>query len=77
MSAHLTSLEILSAHNQWRQGADMPIHYSFTPRDLTAALDDAIAALRERPIARKAAVNMAGEIQRFRSAMANVTGFEK
>lgn len=68
----MTTIEILENHQSWRRGQTDKMFN--TSKEIGEAIDDAIAALKERDIARKAAVSMAGEIQRFKDGMAKASG---
>ena len=70
-----TSLQILKEHQAWRMGIGDAMPNS--TKELTAAFQDAINALAERPVARASAVQMAGEIHRFRSEMGKAHGLKK
>lgn len=72
-----SSAQILEAFNLYRKGEPWPKEWNAKPSEITLALDDAIAALQERDIARRVGVQQAGEIVRFRKALAEATRFRK
>lgn len=75
MKNHKKQLEIMQYYQRWRRGEeDMMKH---TAQEIGIAIDYCISATVDLPVACKAAVNMAGEIHRFRSEMGKAHGFKK